>query len=143
MSGRLVFARVYSDPKMDKVRAEESHLNDRDLDKRFSDTVELMKCNAIKNGELQPDLEKTKDALHMVKEADRLSQEYGWAITVFRETGEIHVQIIPDSLLDIQAVGVLFGPAYRVSVDHCEDGTARFHFRYETHRYTGDPNLWW
>ena len=143
MLGRLVFVRKYSDPSLDDVRADERSLTDRDLEERFAGTIEVLKREAIMKGELQPDMEKTKEALCMVEKADRLAEENGWAITVFRETGELHVQIVPDTVLDIQPMGPLFKSAYRVSVDRDEKGIARFHFRYATHEYVGNETFPW
>jgi hypothetical protein len=143
MLGRLVFARMYSDPSLDDVRADERSVSDKDLEERFAGTIEVLKCEAIMKGELQPDMEKTKEALCMVEEADRLAEENGWDITVFRETGELHVQIVPDTILDIQPMGPLFESAYRVSVDRDEKGIARFHFRYATHEYVGNDTFPW
>ena len=143
MLGRLVFARMYSDPSLDDVRADERSFSDKDLEERFAGTIEVLKREAIMQGELQPDMEKTKEALCMVEKADRLAEENGWDITVFRETGELHVQIVPDTILDIQPIGPLFESAYRVSVDRDEKGIARFHFRYATHEYVGNGTFPW
>ena len=143
MLGRLVFARMYSDPSLDNVRADERSLTDRELEERFAGTIEVLKREAIIKGELQADMDKTKEALSMVKKADHLAEENGWDITVFRETGELHVQIVPDTILDIQPMGPLFESAYRVSVDRDEKGIARFHFRYPTHQYVGNDTFPW
>ena len=143
MYGRLVFARMYSDPSLNDVRTDERSLSDRDLEERFAGTIEVLKREAIIKGELQPDMEKTKEALCMVEKADCLAEENGRDITVFRETGELHVQIVPDTILDIQPMGPLFESAYRVSIDRDEKGIARFHFRYATHQYTGAGTFPW
>lgn len=143
MYGRLVFARMYSDPSLNDVRTDERSLSDRDLEERFAGTIEVLKREAIIKGELQPDMEKTKEALCMVEKADCLAEENGWDITVFRETGELHVQIVPDTILDIQPMGPLFESAYRVSIDRDENGIVRFHFRYATHQYSGSGTFPW
>ena len=143
MYGRLVFARLSSDPSLNDVRTDERSLSDRDLEERFAGTIEVLKREAIIKGELQPDMEKTKEALCMVEKADCLAEENGWDITVFRETGELHVQIVPDTVLDIQPMGPLFASAYRVSIDRDEKGIARFHFRYATHQYSGSGTFPW
>lgn len=143
MNGRLVFARTYSDPSLNDVRTDERSLSERDLEERFAGTIEILKREAIIKGELQPDMEKTKEALCMVEKADCLSAENGWNITVFRETGELHVQIVPDTILDIQPMGPLFESAYRVSIDRGENGITRFHFRYATHQYSGSGTFPW
>ena len=143
MYGRLVFARMYSDPSLNDVRTDERSLSDRDLEERFAGTIEVLKREAIIKGELQPDMEKTKEVLCMVEKADCLAEENGWDITVFRETGELHVQIVPDTILDIQPMGPLFESAYRVSIDRDEKGIARFHFRYATHQYSGSGTFPW
>lgn len=143
MYGRLVFARMYSDPSLNDVRTDERSLSDRDLEERFAGTIEVLKREAIIKGELQPDMEKTKEALCMVEKADCLAEENGWDITVFRETGELHVQIVPDTILDIKPMGPLFESAYRVSIDRDENGTVRFHFRYATHQYSGSGTFPW
>ena len=143
MYGRLVFARMYSDPSLNDVRTDERSLSDRDLEERFAGTIEVLKREAIIKDELQPDMEKTKEALCMVEKADSLAEENGWDITVFRETGELHVQIVPDTILDIQPMGPLFESAYRVSIDRDEKGIARFHFRYATHQYSGSGTFPW
>jgi hypothetical protein len=134
---------MYSDPSLDDVRADERSLTDRELEERFAGTIEVLKREAIIKGELQADMDKTKEALSMVKKADHLAEENGWDITVFRETGELHVQIVPDTILDIQPMGPLFESAYRVSVDRDEKGIARFHFRYSTHQYVGNDTFPW
>ena len=143
MVGRLIFARMYSDEKMEAVRADEASLSEMELEKRFSETIELLKCKAILNGELVPDMEKTQAAISAIEKAKQIAEEYGWNIMVLRENAELHLQIIPDSLLDIEGLGPLFESAYRVSVDHWKDGAARFHFRYPTHRYTGAESFPW
>lgn len=143
MDGQLVFARMYYDNTMEDVRADEAGLSEAELEKRFSDSIELLKYKAILNGELVPDMEKTKAAISAIENAKQIAEEYSWNIIVLRETAELHIQIIPDSLIDIEGLGPLFASAYRVSIDHCEGGTARFHFRYPTHRYTGHTSFPW
>ena len=59
MDGQLVFARMYYDNTMEDVRADEAGLSEAELEKRFSDSIELLKYKAILNGELVPDMEKT------------------------------------------------------------------------------------
>lgn len=81
MDGRLVYIRIYSDPTMEDMREDESRLSERELDKRFSDQIELLKCKAIQRGELMPDMEKTKEAIATVEEAKQIAEEYGWLLS--------------------------------------------------------------
>ena len=143
MDRKLVFARMYFDSTMENVSAGEARASEMEVEKGFSDYLELMTYMATLNGELVPDFEKASEAISAIEQAKKIAEDNSWNIVVLRETAGFHIQIIPDSLIDIKDLEPLFKSASRVSVDHCEGGMARFHFRYPTHRYTGHTSFPW
>ena len=69
MDRKLVFARMYFDSTMENVSAGEVRASEMEVEKGFSDYLELMTYMATLNGDLVPDFEKASEAISAIEQA--------------------------------------------------------------------------